>query len=283
MADRPREVVIDMSIELGRFGIWRRNAETPPEIAEEVEGLGFGALWAGGSPPAQLTEVEAMLEATESIPVATGIVNMWREDPKTLAASYHRIEERYPGRFLLGVGIGHPESSAEYRNPYDTIVEYLDALEAAGVPSEHLLLAALGPRVVALSGERTTGAHPYLTTPRHTRMARQVLGEGPLLAPEQTVIVGVDTEEAASIAGRFVARYLGLVNYRNSLIREGWSEDDLADGGSDRLISELVLTGDASEVAAGIRAHLDAGADHVCIQDLGPDPAAAYRALAGVL
>ena len=272
-----------MSIELGRFGIWRRNSETSPEIAQEVERLGFGALWAGGSPPGDLGEVEAMLDATTKIPVATGIVNMWRVDPATLAASYHRIEARRPGRFLLGVGIGHPESVDEYHSPYGTIVEYLGALSSAGVPKHHLLLAALGPRVLALSAESTAGAHPYLTTPRHTRMARDILGEGPLLAPEQTVVVGEDPVEAASIARRFVARYLALVNYRNSLLREGWSEEDVANGGSDRLIAELVLTGDAHRVAEGIRAHLDAGADHVCIQDLGPDPVSGWQSLASEL
>lgn len=272
-----------MEIELGTFGIWRRTAETTPELAAAVESLGFGALWAGASPKAALTEVEAMLDATDRLPVATGVVNMWREDAATVAASYHRIEERHPGRILLGVGIGHPESTAEYRSPYDTIGEYLDALAAAGVPPQRTVLAALGPRVLALAGERTVGAHPYCTTSRHTRMAREVMGDGPLLAPEQTVVVGVPADEARALARTFTARYLRLVNYRNSLLREGWSADDVADGGSDRLVSELVLIGDAGTVAEGIRAHLDAGADHVCIQDLGPDPLSAYRALAEVL
>ena len=272
-----------MSVDLGRFGIWRRSADTPPEVAEVVESLGFGAFWVGGSPPGGLVEVEAMLAATETIPVATGIVKMWGVDPEVLAASYHRVEARHPGRFLLGVGIGHPESTSEYRDPVEMIIAYLDALSSAGVPKEHLLLAALGPKVLGLSAERTAGAHPYLSTPRHTRLAREVLGTGPLLAPEQTVIVGIDPDEAAPIARSFVTRYLGLVNYRNSLLREGWSEADFANGGSDRLVSELVLTGDAREVAAGIRAHIDAGADHVCIQDIGPDPVSAYRSLAGVL
>jgi probable F420-dependent oxidoreductase len=268
-----------MSMELGRYGIWQRTSDITPELAREVEGLGYGALWPGGSPEGHLEDMEAILEATSSLPVATGIVNMWRADADLVAASFYRIEKRHPGRFVLGVGIGHPEATSEYRKPYDTIVDYLDRLDAAGVPRERVVLAALGPKVLELSAERTLGAHPYLTTPRHTRLAREILGDGPLLAPEQTVVVGGDPEEARKRARSFVARYLRLVNYRNNLLREGWSEDDLADGGSERLVAELVLTGRADEIAAGIRAHLDAGADHVCIQDLGPDPVAAYRAL----
>jgi probable F420-dependent oxidoreductase len=272
-----------MSIELGQFGIWQRVGDASPETAREVERLGYGALWVGSSPSGDLQAIEVLLDATESIPLATGIVNMWRVDAEEVAASYHRIQERHPGRFLLGVGIGHPEATSEYRKPYDTIVDYLDVLAEAAVPQEALVLAALGPKVMKLSGERTAGAHPYFTTPRHTRLARRDLGDGPLLAPEQTVVVGVDPEEARAIARRFSARYLRLVNYRNSLLREGWSTEDVADGGSDRLVEEVVLMGSAEEVAKGVRAHVDAGADHVCIQDIGPDPASSYRALAEVL
>ncbi|HEX6300927.1 MAG TPA: LLM class F420-dependent oxidoreductase [Acidimicrobiia bacterium] len=272
-----------MSIELGQFGIWQRVGDASPEIAREVETLGFGAYWVGGSPKGELKEIEDLLEATEKIPVATGIVNMWREGPASVATSYHRIQERHTDRFLLGVGIGHPEATSEYRKPYDTIVSYLDHLDDAGVPEEHVVLAALGPKVVRLSGERTAGAHPYFTTPRHTRSARDILGDGPLLAPEQTVVVGLDPDEARTIARRFAARYLGLVNYRKNLLREGWSQEDVSDGGSDRLVEEVVLMGSAEEVADGIRAHLDIGADHVCIQDIGPDPVASFRDLAEVL
>lgn len=272
-----------MSIELGQFGVWQRVGDASPGIAREVESLGFGAYWVGGSPQGDLKEIEDLLEATERIPVATGIVNMWREDAESVAASYHRIQESQPGRFLLGVGIGHPEATSEYRKPYHTIVSYLDDLDAAGVPQEHLVLAALGPKVVELSGERTAGAHPYFTTPRHTRSARGILGDGPLLAPEQTVVVGLDPDEARTIARKFAARYLGLVNYRSNLLREGWSKEEVADGGSDRLLEEVVLMGSAEEVADGVRAHIEDGADHVCIQDIGPDPVASFRALAEVL
>lgn len=272
-----------MKIDLGTFGIWQRASDVRPETAAEIESLGYGTLWVGGSPGGDLSLVSEVLDATESMPVATGIVNMWREDPATVAASYHRINEHHPDRFLLGVGIGHPEATAEYRKPFDTIVSYLDDLDSAGVPREHLCLAALGPRVLRVSAQRTSGAHPYLTTRRHTGYARELLGDEPLLAPEQTVVVGGDPEEVAALARGFVKRYLGLVNYRRNLVREGWSEEDLADGGSDALVSELVLTGPAEGVAAGIRTHVDAGADHVCIQDLSGDPMPAFRALAELL
>jgi probable F420-dependent oxidoreductase len=272
-----------MTIELGSFGIWQRVGDASNDIGRDVETLGFGAYWVGGSPKGELKEIEGLLEATDKIPVATGIVNMWRENPANVAASYHRIQESHPDRFLLGVGVGHPEATSEYRKPYDTIVSYLDELDDAGVPEENVVLAALGPKVMKLSGERTAGAHPYFTTPRHTRSARDILGDGPLLAPEQTVVVGLDPEEARAIARKFAARYLGLVNYRKNLLREGWSKEDVSDGGSDRLVEEVVLMGSAVEVAEGIRAHLDAGADHVCIQDIGPDPVASFRALAEVL
>jgi probable F420-dependent oxidoreductase len=208
---------------------------------------------------------------------------MWRDDAVTLAAAYHRINDRFSDRFLLGVGIGHPEATSQYSQPYDTMVAYLDTLETAGVPKDHLVLAALGPEVLRLSARRTAGAHPYLTTPRHTRLARDILGEGPLLAPEQTVAMESDPARAREAARSFVARYLRMVNYRNNLLREGWTVEDLADGGSDQLVDELVLVGDASTVADGVRAHLEAGANHVCIQDIGGDPLSGYRALAGAL
>jgi probable F420-dependent oxidoreductase len=272
-----------MTIELGEFGIFRRARETTPEIAREVERLGFGALWLGGSPSGDLRSIEKLLDATDTIPIATGIVNMWRDAASTVANSYHRVSERHPGRFLLGVGIGHPESNSEYRQPFATILNYLDQLDAADVPKESLVLAALGPKVLAAAAEHTRGAHPYLTTPRHTRLARGVVGDSPLLAPEQTVVVESDQKQAREIGREMVGRYLRLVNYRNNLLREGWTEPDLADGGSDQLIDELVLAGTPQEIAEGLRRHLTAGADHVSIQTLGPNPLFGYRALAEVL
>lgn len=272
-----------MRVALGSYGIWKRASETTSEVVSEVERLGYGSYWVGGSPEGGLEIVESVLAATETIGVATGIVNMWRDDAATVAASYHRIEQRHPGRFLLGVGIGHPETMAEYRKPYDTMVGYLDALEGGGVPQQRMILAALGPRALALSAQRTAGSHPYFTTPRHTKMAREIVGEGVVLAPEQTVVIDSDRERGRETARAFAGRYLALSNYRNSLLREGWTGDDLDGGGSDRLLDEVVLVGSAEQVAPGIRAHLEAGADNVNIQVLGDDPMAGYRALAAEL
>jgi probable F420-dependent oxidoreductase len=276
-----------MTVELGRIGIWRRRDQLTPRLAKEIEALGYGAIWIGGSPPGDLFLAQELLDATTRLAVATGIVNMWATPATEAAASYHRIAAAHPGRFLLGVGIGHPEATAEYRSPYDTIVDYLDVLDAEGVPVEDRVLAALGPKVLALSAERAAGAHPYLTTPAHTRLARSVLGAGPLLAPEQKVVVATDPAAARALGRPAVDRpYLHLRNYTSNLKRLGFSDADLADGGSDRLIDTLVVHGDATAVALGLRAHLDAGADHVCAQVLTApeaDPLPDLRALATAL
>ncbi|HEX3788580.1 MAG TPA: LLM class F420-dependent oxidoreductase [Pseudonocardiaceae bacterium] len=273
-----------MAIELGKIGIWRPVSGLTGELAAEVEGLGYGSIWIGGSPDGELKIVDTLLAATERVAVATSIVNMWKDDADTVAASFHRINERFPNRFLLGVGIGHPEATKEYRKPYDTMVDYLDRLDAAGVPKDSMTLAALGPRVLRLAADRTAGAHPYLTTPQHTREARELMGPGALLAPEQKVVVDTDPERARSIGRPAVKTpYLGLTNYVSNLRRLGWTDEDLAEGGSDRLIDALALHGDARTIAAGVTAHLDAGADHVAVQVLGPDPLPGFRALAEVL
>ncbi len=269
-------------IDIGRFGIWRRVAEIDEDMAREAEDLGYGAIWIGGSPPGDLDAVEEILDATERIPVATGIVNMWREDAATVAASHHRLRERHPGRFLLGVGIGHPESTSEYTDPVYKIESYLDELEAGGVPKEEIILAALGPRVLRIAAERTAGAHPYLTTPTHTRFARDVIGEGPILAPEHFVVVA-DGDQAHDGGRQTVGRYLRLDNYRRNLVREGWSEADIDDGGNDRLIEALVLQGSPERIADGLRAHIEAGADHISLQVIGGDPRGAHRQIATAL
>jgi probable F420-dependent oxidoreductase len=198
-----------------------------------------------------------------------------------------RIEGKHPGRFLLGVGIGHPEQTTKYRSPYATMVDYLDQLDDGGVPVAGRALAALGPKALRLAAERTAGAHPYLTTPEHTRQAREIVGDGVLLAPEQKVVVDTDAERARAIGRPVVEKpYLHLVNYRSNLQRLGWSESDLDGGGSDALIDALVAHGDATAVAARLTAHLDAGADHVCAQVLtadGADPLPALRELSAAL
>ncbi|GHF12370.1 LLM class F420-dependent oxidoreductase [Amycolatopsis deserti] len=273
-----------MAIELGKIGIWRGWHQLNADLAREAERLGFGAIWIGGSPDGQLAIVDELLDATDHIKVATGIVNMWKDDAATVGASWHRIEAKHPGRFLLGVGIGHPEATQEYQKPYDKIVDYLDGLDEAGVPVAARALAALGPKVLKLSAERTAGAHPYLTTPEHTKEARQVLGDGVLLAPEQKIVLETDPEKARAIARPTIQHpYLNLVNYRTNLLRHGWTEADLDNGGSDALIDALALHGDIDSIAAGITAHLDAGADHVCVQVLGDDPLPGYRAVAAAL
>ena len=178
---------------------------------------------------------------------------MWSAPAVEVAASHHRIAAAHPGRFLLGVGIGHPEATQEYRSPYDTIVDYLDVLDAEGVPVEDRVLAALGPKVLALAAERTAGAHPYLTTPDHTRQAREILGDGPLLAPEQKVVLDTDPVAARALGRPAVDRpYLHLRNYTSNLKRLGWTDADLAGGGSDALIDALAVHGDAATVAAGV-------------------------------
>jgi probable F420-dependent oxidoreductase len=276
-----------MTVELGRIGIWRRRDQLTPRLAREVEALGYGAVWIGGSPPGDLFLAQELLDATTRLAVATGIVNMWATPATEAAASYHRVAAAHPGRFLLGVGIGHPEATQEYRSPFDTIVDYLDVLDAEGVPVEGRVLAALGPKVLAVAAERTAGAHPYLTTPAHTRLAREILGDGPLLAPEQKVVVSADPDAARALGRPAVERpYLHLRNYTANLKRLGWTDADLAGGGSDALIDALVVHGDAAAVAAGVTAHLDAGADHVCVQVLTPpgaDPVPDLRALAEAL
>lgn len=276
-----------MTVDLGRIGVWLRRDHVTPRLAGQIESLGYGALWIGGSPPGDLFLVQELLDATSRVAVATGIVNMWATPATEAAESYHRVAAAHPGRFLLGVGIGHPEATGEYRSPYDTIVDYLDVLDAEGVPVEDRVLAALGPKVLALSAERTAGAHPYLTTPEHTRLAREILGAGPLLAPEQKVVVGTDPVAARALGRPAVDRpYLHLRNYTTNLRRLGYTDADLADGGSDRLIDALVAHGDAATVAAVLTAHLDAGADHVCLQPLtapGVDPVPDLAALAEAL
>ncbi|MEV1295648.1 LLM class F420-dependent oxidoreductase [Pseudonocardia sp. NPDC049635] len=276
-----------MTISLGRYGVWRHAGGLTPELAREIESLGFGTVWIGGSPPGDLQLAEDLLDATGSLVVATGIVNMWTAPADEVARSYHRIAARHPDRFLLGVGIGHPEAIGDYSRPYATIVEYLDRLDALDVPVAGRALAALGPKVLDVARERTAGAHPYLTTPEHTRTARERLGDGVLLAPEHKVVLNDDPQAARGLGRPIVHKpYLGLRNYRANLARLGWSESDMDDGGSDALIDALVAHGTPEQVAARLDEHLAAGADHVCAQVLTPglkDPEADLRRLAAAL
>ncbi|MGK3200235.1 LLM class F420-dependent oxidoreductase [Amycolatopsis sp. MEPSY49] len=273
-----------MAIELGKLGIWRYHANVDAKFAAEAEKLGYGAIWLGGSPGGDdLASVDGMLEATDSLVIATGIVNIWQDEPADIARVYERIAAKYPDRFLLGIGAGHREATKEYKKPYAALVDYLDGLDAAGVPVAGRALAALGPKVVALSGERTAGAHPYLTTPEHTRSTREILGAGKLLAPEHKVVLSTDAAEARAIGRNTVKYYLGLSNYVANLRKLGFTDSDLEGEGSDRLVDALALHGDAATIARGLSAHLEAGADQVIVQVLNEDPWPAYRALAAEL
>ena len=271
-------------MQLGELGVWSHIDLLGPELAASLEGLGYSAIWAGGSPEGSLRSVEQLLAATSSIIVGTGIVNIWQDPAEVVAASYHRIDQRFPGRFLLGIGAGHPEATAEYRKPYEALVHYLDELDRAEVPVTRRLLAALGPRVLQLAADRTAGAHPYLTTPEHTMRAREILGPDELLVPEQKVVLQADPAIARVIGRPAVARpYLQLANYLTSLRSLGFTDDDLAGEGSDRLIDALVVHGDTAAVVAGLRRHLAAGANQVAVRLLSPpgaDPVAGYAELA---
>jgi len=277
---------------LGRFGIWvnpSHDDETRTRFAIEAEALGYSAAWLGFGrrTASDLALAERTLRATSAITVATAIINMWTNDPRQVAASYRRIATVYGDRFLLGIGIGHPESVTGYRQPYATMVDYLDQLDAGGVPAGRRILAALGPKALRLAADRTVGTHPYLVVPDHTRAARRLLGPGTVIAPEHKVAVGADSATARAVGRDFVADpYLKLSNYTSNLRRYGYTDADIKGGGSDRLIDALVLHGSPQSVAAGLRAHLDAGADHVAIQALTQpdhDPMLAYRELARVL
>ena len=273
--------------QLGKFGIWRGAYQVTAGMAAGIEQAGFGALWLGGSPDGDLAQVDELLGATSKLTVGTSIVNIWKDGPHEVARGFARVQDRYPGRFVLGVGVGHPEATREYERPYDALTAYVDALRGDGVPPEAVMLAALGPKVLRLAGQRTAGALPYLVPPGHTRRAREILGPGPLLVPEHKAVLDTDAVRARALGrARVATPYLGLVNYTSNLRRLGWADDDLAGGGSDALVDALVAHGSADQVAAQLSAHLDAGADHVAIQLLtepDADPVPGYRELARVL
>jgi probable F420-dependent oxidoreductase len=251
---------------LGRVGVWRGASGVDPALARTMENLGYGTVWLGGSPGSDLVGAEELLDATASLVVATGVVNIWNSDAAELAASYRRITDRHPGRLLLGIGSGHREATPQRARPIEAMSAYLDVLDAGGVPVHDRVLSALGPRMLALASERSAGTHPYLTVPSQTRDARRVLGPDALVAPEQTVVLDVDPATARREARAFLRRYLGMVNYTSTMLRGGFTEHDIAGEGSDALIDGIVVHGDAATLASAVRAHLDAGADHVCIQ-----------------
>ena len=251
-----------------RYGVWTFGP-VKPEQAAEIEQLGYGALWVGGSPAAELAFAEPILEATDSLTLASGIVNIWSASADEVAKSYHRIEEVHPGRFLLGIGVGHPEHTETYEKPYDALVKYLDALDEAGVPTSRRVLAALGPKVLKLAARRSAGAHPYLTTPEHTAQARELVGPAVFLAPEHKVVLCTDVDKARETGREAVDFYLGLSNYVGNWKRLGFTAEDVSKPGSDKLIDALVAHGTAEQIAARLDEHHHCGADHVAIQVLG--------------
>lgn len=253
----------------GTHGVWGWWGQFPPEEAHRFEQLGLGTIWLGGSPE-HLRPVRKVLDATTTITVATGIVNIWNTDARAIGQEYLALENDFPGRFYLGIGAGHPEATAEYEKPYDAVSRYLDVLDEVGVPIERRVLAALGPRMLRLAATRALGAHPYLTPPVHTAFARETMGSGVLLAPEHKVVIDTDPVAARSIGRPPVDKpYLHLRNYTTNLKRFGYTDADIADGGTDALIDALVAHGDAASVREQVDAHLAAGADHVAIQVLG--------------
>ena len=281
-------------MELGQIGVWSSQARTVDpaavtDIATEVEALGYRTLWIpGGAGGDVLIRCGTALAATSTLMVATGIVNIWRHDPAEVAAITSGLEQKHGSRFLLGLGVSHqPAIGDAYAAPLEKMADYLDQLDAAGQRAGERILAALRRRMLDLARERSVGSHPYFVPPEHTEAARAILGTGPLLAPEQAVLLETDPSTARQTARRFCERYLQLPNYTNNLRALGYTSDDLDPPGSDRLVDAIVAWGDDAAIAARVQAHLDAGADHVCIQVIGADPAAppveAWRTLAPAL
>jgi probable F420-dependent oxidoreductase len=267
--------------DFGRYGIWISRRHWPEErgrvavAAQELESLGFGSVWIGGSPPDSLELPEALLAATSRLVVGTSIVDIWRSDGPRLAASHARLSDQFPGRFYLGVGSGHaPTAEAMgqlYVKPLTRLREFLtDKLH--DVPPSERLIAALGPNTLAAARELTAGALPYLMPPAHTASAREILGPDRLLIPEQKVFMGADREQAHEAARRMARSYLAMPNYTNALTRFGLDKSDLTGEGTDRFLDQAVIWGPDEDIRAGIDAHLTAGADHVAIQVLPADP-----------
>jgi probable F420-dependent oxidoreductase len=267
---------------LGRFGIWRGHPEGSGP-AREIEELGYSAIWVGTSP--SLSDVRPFLELTSTLTVVSGVVNVWKDEPADVAAGHAELRATFGERFLLGVGIGHPEATSEYKKPLAKMREYLDGLDAADppVPRDERLIAAIGPKMLELAAERTLGTHPYFTTVEHTRFAREKVGPDRLVAPEVAVVVDTDPESGRAKAREYAALYLQLTNYTRNLLLFGFTEQDLTNGGSDRLIDAVIPHGSAETVAEAVHAHIEAGADHVCLQPKGGDSVEDYRALAAAL
>jgi probable F420-dependent oxidoreductase len=276
-------------MDIGRIGIWTPALGLAPaadarRYLEGIEELGFGAVWfpEGLGTKEAMSQSALLLGWSERIAVAPGIANIYARDPMAMANGARALAEAYPGRFLLGIGVSHAPNvglrGGSYGAPVATMRAYLDAMDAAQhrFPAEDVpprVLAALGPRMLALAAERSLGAHPYFVPVEHTARARAAMGPGPLLAPEQAVVLSTDPGEARRIARLHTSAYLGLDNYRRNLVRLGWAEGDLEGAGSDALVDAIVAWGDVEGVRLQVLAHLEAGADHVCVQVLGENAA----------
>jgi probable F420-dependent oxidoreductase len=304
--DREGQTATDgraLAEQFGRVGLWTRQLDVQPakqvrEAIAELEELGWRSLWFWEVFGREaLTSGALLLGATQRMLIASGIANVWARDPVAMAAAGRTLVEAYPGRFVLGIGVSHgPLVDARghrYQQPLEKMRGYLDAMDAAPwqgppLPAEPpRVLAALGPRMLELAAERSAGALLYNGTPEATATARSVVGAGPLLAAEQAVLLEEDPAEARRIAREFLALYLTLPNYLRAWDRAGLGPEEQAEGGSDRLVDAVVAWGGPEVIAERVRAHLDAGADHVCVQVLDPDPnglpMASWRALAPAL
>ncbi len=270
-------------MDLAGVGIWSSQLRygdqgEAAEAAAELEDLGFSALWIPDVGGPVLDSVDHLLSATRKVVIATGILNLWMHEPADVAARYASLIDKHGERFLLGIGVSHAplidsKEPGLYRKPLAATRKYLDDIDATPqpVPVANRVLAALGPKMLALSATRARGAHPYLVTPDHTRYAREQLGEGPLLLPEQTVLLTTDADEARALGTDWLRSYLALPNYANNLLRSGFTEEDVATV-SDRLFDAIIAWGDEQTVLERVQQHHDAGADHVCVQVLTADP-----------
>lgn len=288
---------------LGPVGVWWTALGDQPAVVErtaavELEQLGYGSLWVGegSSNKEPLAHAGILLAATERLLIGTGIANIWTRDPVAMHAGGQALSEAYPGRFVLGIGVSHASlvtaRGHDYGRPLTAMRAYLDGMDGAPYAGPEpadggpRVLAALRPRMLELAGERTAGAHSYFVTPEHTAAARRRLGREPLLIPEQAVLLEADPVAARARAREHMAFYLAAPNYRNALLELGWSSDDLDGGGSDAIVDAIVAWGDEDAIADRVRAHRDAGADHVLVQPLGAtidDSRATLRRLAGTL
>jgi len=275
---------------LGRVGIWTGQFDFVPAgelraAAAEVEELGYGALWTGEAVGREvLTAAGLLLAATSRLVVATGIANIWARDALAMAAGQRTLAEAFPDRFVLGIGVSHAPLLAVrgqgYDKPWSYLRDYLAAMEQGRTANRAVpptgaaptVLAALGPRMLELARDAADGAHTYFVPPEHTALARTVLGSDKLLAPEQVAVLETDPATAREIARRHTGSYLRLANYTNNLRRLGFTDADFIGGGSDRLVDAIAVWGDEATVAERVRAHLDAGADHVAVQVLDPNP-----------